>query len=128
MLEACGFWNLLCKVFSPLSSNRRPQCVLRKDAGVLKADRAGRPRGHRSRVAPALHEATHSVSLRSRPEPATWHSAALLQGLQEPRGWRRLSWGWAGYGGIRGVKRVRDKATQAMRGLSQVQFYWKGEV
>ena len=34
----------------------------------------------------------------------------------------------ASYGGIREAKRVRDKATQARKVLSQVQFYWKVEV
>lgn len=47
-------------------------------------------------MAPALHEATHSVSLRLCPEPATWHRAALLRGSQEPRGMEAalLGLGW----------------------------------
>lgn len=36
--------------------------------------------------------------------------------------------GWSSSGGIQETKRVRDKATQAMKVLSQVQFYWKAEV
>lgn len=36
MLEACGFWKLLCRVFSLLSNNCRQQCVLCEDAGVAE--------------------------------------------------------------------------------------------